>query len=375
MVLSLALGIGVALFDPAALVTYLPYAGVGAVLVVRRPRNPIGWILVGVAIATLLTTVPPDMDVSAIAAGRPPLRETAYAWLTAWSGRALFLGLSVLTIILPTGRLPTGRWRRPTVVVIVVGLITGVLSAFAPTIALDLGTGTRFRNPLAIFPDLGAWDLVAQGGIQDVVVATLLIAGAVSMIVRFHHATGILRLQLRWIVSAASVLVIALLVSSALASFFGTYASFLVWIPALLGYLTLPIAIAIAVLRHRLFDIDRVISRTIGWAVVTGVLAVIFVAGLLALQTVLSGFTQRQTLSVAASTLATFTLFQPVRRRVQRAVDRRFDRASYDAERTAAAFAERLRDDVDLDSLIGELADTVERTIAPQAAELWLREP
>jgi hypothetical protein len=260
---------------------------------------------------------------------------------------------------------------------VVVGLFNAAVSAFAPTIGLDpVGNAFRFRNPLAILPDLGVWDLVTPGeSVQDFVVAILLITGAVSMVVRFHHATGILRLQLRWIMSAAAALVIAVFVSSGLASFFGASASRLVWLPALVGYITLPVAIAIAVLRHRLFDIDRVISRTIGWAVVTGVLAVIFVAGLLALQTVLSGFTQEQTLPVAASTLATFAVFQPVRRRVQRAVDRRFDRAGYDGEQIAATFADRLRKDMDLDSLIHELADTVERTIAPQAAGLWLREP
>lgn len=376
VVMSLALGAGLALFDPATLFSYLPYAGVGAVVVIRRPRNPIGWILIGIAIAQLLTTVPPDADLAAIAAGRPPLRETAYAWLTAWSGRTLFLGFIVLTIILPTGRLPTGRWRRPAVGAVVVGLFNAAVSAFAPTIGVEtFGNSVRFRNPLAILPDLGVWDLLAPAGIQDAVVAILLIGGVVSMIVRFHYATGILRLQLRWIMSAAAALVIAVFVSSGLASFFGASASALVWVPALLGYLTLPGAIAIAVLRHRLFDIDRLVSRTIGWAVVTGVLAVTFVAGLLALQAVLSRFTQGQTLAVAASTLATFALFQPVRRRVQRVVDRRFDRAGYDAERTAAAFAERLRKDMDLDSLIRELADTVDRTIAPQAAALWLREP
>ena len=135
-----------------------------------------------------------------------------------------------------------------------------------------------------------------------------------------------------------------------------------------------PLAIGIAVVRYRLYEIDRIISRTIGWALVTGLLVAVFIGGVLALQALLADFTQGQTLAVAASTLVAFALFQPVRRRVQRAVDRRFDRARYDGERTAAAFAERLRDEVDLVTLAAELQGTVGAAVRPTISSLWLRE-
>jgi hypothetical protein len=135
----------------------------------------------------------------------------------------------------------------------------------------------------------------------------------------------------------------------------------------------IPIAIGIAILRYRLYEIDRVISRTIGWAIVSGMLVAVFVGGVFALQAILAGFTQGETLAVAASTLVAFALFQPLRRRVQRVVDHRFDRARYDGERTAAAFAERLRDEIDLARLRESLALTARDAVRPTVASVWLR--
>ena len=140
------------------------------------------------------------------------------------------------------------------------------------------------------------------------------------------------------------------------------------FVPVLLAYAAVPAAIAVAVLRYRLYEIDRIISRTLSWATVSGVLVVVFAGLVVGLQALLTGVTQGQTLAVAASTLVAFALFQPVRRRVQRAVDRRFDRARYDSERTAAAFAERLRTEVDLDAVARDLDRLGRARAAPDAA-------
>ena len=134
----------------------------------------------------------------------------------------------------------------------------------------------------------------------------------------------------------------------------------------------MPVAIAIAILRYRLFEIDRIVSRTIGWAVVTGVLVAVFAAGVVLLQAALAPFTNENTIAVAGSTLVAFALFQPLRRRVQRAVDRRFDRARYDGQRTVDAFAEHLRSDVDLGSLRTSLAATADQAVRPASASVWL---
>jgi hypothetical protein len=140
----------------------------------------------------------------------------------------------------------------------------------------------------------------------------------------------------------------------------------------LLAMLALPVAIGIAVLRYRLYEIDRIISRTIGWAIVTSGLLGVFAVLVVGLQALLDGVTQGDTLPVALSTLVAAALFQPIRRRVQHAVDRRFDRARYDGERTAAAFAERLRDEVDLEALADDLRSTVGHAVRPAAASVWL---
>jgi hypothetical protein len=141
------------------------------------------------------------------------------------------------------------------------------------------------------------------------------------------------------------------------------------------GILAMPIAIGIAVTRYRLYEIDRLISRTIGWALVTGVLVAVFAGTVLGLQAVLARVTQGETLAVAASTLIAFALFQPVRRRVQRVVDRRFDRARYDGDRTAAAFAERLREQVDLAGLESDIAGVVDNALRPTSVGVWIRRP
>ena len=135
----------------------------------------------------------------------------------------------------------------------------------------------------------------------------------------------------------------------------------------------MPVSVGIAVTRHRLYEIDRLLSRTIGWALVTGLLVGVFGATVVGLQALLSDVTQGQTLAVAASTLIAFALFQPVRRRVQSAVDRRFDRSRYDGERTAAAFAERLRDEIDLASLESDIGTTVAAALRPTSTGVWIR--
>ncbi len=197
--------------------------------------------------------------------------------------------------------------------------------------------------------------------------------GLAAMLARARRATGLVRLQYRWLI-AALVLIVASTVIWAVATFTLSMDSFgPAFVPVLLAYAAVPSAIAVAVLRYRLYEIDRIISRTLSWATVTAVLVVVFAGLVVGLQAALTSVTQGQTLAVAASTLVAFALFQPVRRRVQRAVDRRFDRARYDSELTAAAFAERLRTEVDLEAVAGELTGSIERALRPSSLQLWLR--
>ncbi len=201
----------------------------------------------------------------------------------------------------------------------------------------------------------------------------LLLVGVGSIIVRYRRSTGVLRLQLRWLVVAMTFVIGAVLAGLASLAIAGDAIGGLAWVPAIIAYPTVPIAIGVAVMRYRLLEIDRIVSRSVGYALVTGVLAIVFAGTILVLQAVLVSVTQAQTIAVAASTLAVFALFQPLRRRVQRAVDLRFDRARYDAERTSVAFAERLRNEVDMATVTADLRATVSRTMAPTRLGVWVR--
>jgi hypothetical protein len=316
---------------------------VGAILVVLRPRNPIGWILLVGGVSLILgdftdayversTIVGPDLPgYRLLDSLAPTVSGLAYPLLAVW-----------LPLLFPDGRLPGPRWR-----------IVGVVAAIT-TVALVTPKGS----------DGGVPGLI--GGAATVTMGILLAVAVGAVVLRFRRADGAEREQLKWFVAGIVLLAASMLV---LAMFQNTWS----WSLLMLAFALLPIAIGIAVLRYRLYEIDRIISRTIGWALVTGILAAVFVGAVLALQALLTGFTQGETLAVAASTLVAFALFQPLRRRIQVAVDRRFDRARYDGQQTVDAFAERLRDQVELASIEREALTTVDETVRPVHAGLWLR--
>ncbi len=203
-----------------------------------------------------------------------------------------------------------------------------------------------------------------------VTVVTALVGAALSVVVRYRHAGRVERQQLKWLLAVASVAVVAFTAAWVVNDEAVSNVLYLIGFAAVPA---LPVAIGIAILRYHLYDIDRIISRTVSWAVITAVLVAVFVGGVLGLQAALAGVTQAPTLAVAASTLAAFALFQPIRGRVQRAVDRRFDRARYDAERTAASFPDRLRGEVAIDAIAADLQTTIDGSIKPSAQSLWLR--
>jgi drug/metabolite transporter (DMT)-like permease len=222
-------------------------------------------------------------------------------------------------------------------------------------------------------PEVLLWAVVPAPTYLFITMFIVFVLGVVGLLIRWRRSVGLARLQYRWLVAALVLVAIANSIWAVATLALSMDSNGPAFLLVVLTYLCVPISIAIAVLRYRLYEIDRLISRTIGWAVVTGVLVAVFALGVIGLQTVLAGFTQGETLAVAASTLIAFALFQPVRRRVQRAVDRRFDRARYDGERTAAAFAERLRDQVDLATLRQTLVATTDEAVRPVTAAVWLR--
>jgi hypothetical protein len=367
----------IAVFAPAELtvdallaaLAVLAMAVVGTVLAIRVPANAVGWLLLVAAFLLgieFLALVYGEAS-RVVGAGSWPGADVAM-WLY---GNLLVLPVLILAVgiplIFPDGRLLSPRWRWLAAIVVLTGAEI-VLTWFRPGLIPD----TTVQNPFGI-AGIDPWlDVLTLPPFQ--LAGPVAFVGAVaSVVVRFRRGGVVERAQLKWLVAATSLAVVAWPLIGLGTAIGATMVTTLAWYTGLLSFIAFPLAIGIAVLRYRLYEIDRIISRSIAWAMVTGVLVAAFAGGVLAFQTALAGLTQGETLAVAASTLIAFALFQPVRRRVQRVVDRRFDRARYDAERTVHAFAERIRDGAAVDAVLADLQATVTDSIKPSSSALWLR--
>jgi hypothetical protein len=344
-----------------ALVYPLGYATVGLVLTRRRPANPIGWLYAAAGLMWSLS-IPGDAWVDQLVAERHPLPLAAQ--LSAVFGEfnwapATVLGVILPALLVPDGRLRSRRWRPVAAAAVAVGVLVLVGSALAPVELEDVS----IPNPFALSGPAG--DLAgAVGGLGTVLWLVVLVVSLACVVLRFRSSAGIERQQLRWVVAGAAGAVAGLL-GGALSPQRTVVSSVLY-----AGVLCVPVAVAVAVLRYRLWDLDRLISRTLTYTLVTALLIVPYLLIVPAAGRLAAG---SGSLAVAAATLAAVAGFQPLRRRVQDLVDRRFNRRRYDAARTVDAFAARLRDQVDLDALHRELLGVVHQTMAPTRASLWLR--
>ncbi len=341
---------------------------VGWLIATRRPGNAMGWIFIAIGLSQALNAFAGQYAYVGLvsAPGSLPAADLM-AWVAVWTWAPGFvLLLTAAVLLFPDGRFPSRRWRP-------VGWLAGVaLALLVVPIAIlawwSRGPELVTPGPVQSQDDAGAFLL----GLQFLGLVVLAIAAALSvagLVVRFHRSAGVERAQLKWFVGAGVVEVACLVASG-----FVTLPNDL--LGAVLTVVVsplLPIAATLAILRYRLYDIDRIVSRTIGWAVVTGSLVAVFAIAVVALEAALSGLTQHQTIAVAASTLLAFALFQPLRRRVQHAVDRRFDRGRYDGQLTADAFAERLRGEVAIEAVAADLEHTIQGAVRPANQGLWLR--
>jgi len=338
------------------------FATVGAVLAWQRPGNPIGWLLSGSGLAYALGGFSQMLI-------HFPRTRTLGSWL-GWTW-LVGLGLCVFVVLLfPAGRLPSRRWR-PVAWAAGTGLTGWVLgNVFAPTI---MSADTPVPNPVGVTGAPGKIFAVMAGGDVALIAATGL-AAVLSLVFRYRRAQAAERAQLRWLVYAGALIVAAFLaiILAERIMDLGATASNLENAVSSGAAALVPVAIGIAVLRYRLYDIDRIISRTVAYAIVTGLLVGVY-AGLALLATDL--LRVHTPVAVAAATLAAAALFSPVRRRVQRRVDRRFNRARYDADQIAAAFAARLKDTVDLGSVRDDLTVIVSRALEPAHVSVWISRP
>lgn len=338
------------------------FAAVGWLLATRRPDNVIGTLCLAFALV-FAAYFPIDLLVSV---GSTAPAVAIAATLSSASDAPGFILVALILLVFPDGRFPSPRWRwlgwvaaiGMVAALIGFGLRPGALAAF-PSV----------DNPLGIpgFPG----DLV--GEIGYVVLMGLLVAAVAALVVRWRRGSTLERTQIKWVAAASVVLLVGEIASLLTFDPTNPLGNPITFAAATLCTAVVPLAMGVAILRYRLYEIDRLISRTIGWAIVTGLLVAVFAGAVVGLQALLAGFTQGQTLAVAASTLVAFALFQPVRRQVQRAVDRRFDRARYDAERTAGAFADRLRDETDIETVTADLTATTRAALAPAGLGIWIR--
>jgi hypothetical protein len=338
----------------------------GAIIAARRPTNPYGWLWCGLGLSLAVRAF--GGTYAAYAAANPGALPASL--LVAFAGELAWPVLVTLTafvlLLFPDGRVPSRRWR---VVAEGAAAATGVM-----VIALLLGPEeldiAPLRNPLAVGGTLGQVAMVVLYASAVVIISTVILA-AVSLVLRFRRARGVERQQIKWFAYAAA--------------WFGAYFVFTgllgQQLPGLwhsLAYTVtlggLYLGVGIAILRHRLYDIDRVINRTLVYGLLTVLLAVVYAGAVLVLGQLFGGVGRDPpSWVVAGATLAVAALFQPARRRIQAIVDRRFNRRKYNAAKTVEAFSARLRDEIDLDALSAELLAVTHQTMQPTTATLWLR--
>ena len=330
------------------------FAVVGALIVTRRPRHPIGWIYT--ATGLLIGVAGFSLAYSRLAKQLfLPFSQVADAVFGVTFFAGFLLPITFGLLLFPDGHLVSRGWRAA-VLMTVIGY-----------------AGIVGQNALAERPEYETLSGVAGFGVLAVPVAIL--ASVASLILRWRRAVGVERQQLKWVGAAGLLLGLDLIAVILLAGFSAIPRSGgVTFVLLALGIALLPVAVGVAVLRHRLYDIDVLINRSLVYGALSAVLGATYYLAVLAFETVLRPLTAGSEVAVALSTLAVVALFAPLRRRIQAAVDRRFYRARYDAARTLDAFGERLRDEVDLEAVRASLLGAVELTVHPAHASVWLRE-
>lgn len=360
-------------FGNTAMVGYviagLTWASIGAVLVWRRPENSVGWLMVLIGAGYALSQLSVSLTFAFLA--ERTAQGDRFAQIAGWITVLLQL-VAILQIaigfLFPTGRAQSPGWARFmrlfwafSIVFVVTGLTQPGPLQLIPAVDNPFGFGPDLRAGRPIAPILAGAALV------------VFVSLGFSMVTRYRSAGRVERLQMKWFVLALGLSAIAVGVAIWESVFMdGPVSGNSLTVYVFTGAVV-PVAIGIAILRYHLYDIDRLISRSLGYGVVTSVLAAVFAATAIGLSAALGSLAQADSLAVAAATLLVVALFGPLRRRAQTAVDRRFDRARYDASLTVQSLTARLRDDVDIDRVRTDVLSVVDQTFHPLFAGLWLR--
>jgi hypothetical protein len=344
------------------------FSTVGALVASRRPENPIGWLFCSGAFIWIVGELALEYGVYALITAPGTLPAGAWAaWFGGWArGMGWFLIVMFLLLLFPTGRLPSPRWR-PVLwgAVGYIGFFT--LVVWLSPVSADTRLQEFVRNPLGL--EIALMNLLVD--LLYLTIPLLVVVSGTAVIARFRRSRGDERQQLKWFAYAVAVMVVVFVIWFSLELAGLVPLSALAFTVPLLG---LPIAVGIAILKYRLYDIDFLINRTLVYGALTVTLVALYFGGIVLLQGAFRALTgQNSTLAVVASTLVIAALFSPLRRRIQGFIDRRFYRKKYDAAKTLEAFSAKLRDETDLDALNAELVGVVRETMQPTHVSLWLR--
>ena len=347
----------------------IAFSTVGAVIAPRTPSdNPIGWLFCVVGLLFAVAHFSAEYAIYSLLAvpgSLLPAGEAA-AWFTSWPW-VLQLGCVVFVVLLfPDGRLPSRGWRWFAWLGALLVLVGAVANALSPGPIVALGP---IRNPLGVERLPNAYQ-AAEG-----VVNTFMLVAAISLFIRLRRARGPERQQIKWFVYAVALVVSAAIVTYPVSEAIGSvWLKWIGFVPFIVGVMSIPISMGVAIMRYRLYDIDIIINRTLVYGPLTATLVALYFGGVVLLQLLFVALTgERSTLAVVASTLLIAALFTPLRRRVQSFIDRRFYRRKYDARKTLEDFSVKLRDETDLEALRGELVGVVKETMQPAHVSLWLR--
>ena len=343
---------------PVDIAMALSYTPVGVVIATRRSGNRIGWILCAIGLLTAITAFTGEYGSYALTIDESLPAGRWAVWLNTWMWIPA-LGLALFMILLfPTGHPPSRRWRSVGASAAAAIGISILTVSLTPWDVLD--PGVPGDNPIGLVADADTlWPLIAMAAVLFAVAISGLLA---AIILRWRRARAREQSQLKWFAYAAIGFVLTQVISAVFQD---------TWVPGLVGPVLIPIGVGIAILRHRLYDIDRIISRTIVYVLVTGSLITVYAGTVFIVGTVAVGSSDN--LTVAIATLAAAAAFRPLLARVRDLVDRRFYRHKYDAQKTVDAFGSRLREETDLDELTGDLVGVVRTTMQPEHVSLWLK--
>ena len=346
------------------------FSTVGAVIASRSSsKNPIGWLFCAIGLSFGVIHFSAQYAIYTLLAQPGTLvGGEAAAWIVSWAW-VLAVGLIVfLALLFPDGRLPSGRWRWFAWLSLTLILMGAISGAFTPGLILGLG---RINNPLGVEGLPNVWKLV------QTLMLTLIFVSAASLFMRLRRAKGVERQQIKWFtytgVVASSAALLTYTISEAIGALWLKWVGYVVMQVSIVG---MPISMGMAILRYRLYNIDLLINRTLVYGSLTAMLALVYFGGVTVTQAIFRTFTGQQEqpqLAVVVSTLVIAALFNPLRRRIQGFIDRRFYRRKYDAAKTLEAFSAKLKDETDLDALHAELLGVVKETMQPAHVSLWLR--